>query len=246
MTGYVIFGCGRVGSNMAGYLKHFGHGVRVISHDEANNDQASCAEAIAEANIIAAAIPDDKLPAWSDEWRDEIGGKIAVHFSGAVSIDGVYGFHPLYSFPASPLSIEAMKDIAFACPLNGPRFAEIFPKAPNPHFEIADKDRARYHALAVLSGNLASFVWNETAKEIAAYSGMAPEKIMASYLGSILDGFIKNPASSLTGPIARHDKTTVERNLASLKGDPKLKGLYETFLVAAWPDFEAADNSSSE
>ena len=243
MTSYVIFGCGRVGSNMAAYLRHLGHEVRLLSRDEANSDRAGCAEAIAEANIIAAAIPDDKLPAWRDEWQDEIGGKTAVHFSGAVSIDGGFGFHPLYSFPASPLSIEAMKEMAFACPLNGPRFAEIFPKAPNPHFEIADKDRARYHALAVLSGNLASFVWNETAKEIAGFTGMAPEKIMASYLGSILDGFVENPTSSLTGPIARHDKITVEKNLASLKGDPKLKRLYEAFLAAAWPDFEAPENS---
>ncbi len=241
MTDYVIFGCGRVGVNMATYLKHLGHKVRLLSHDDANNDRAACSKAIAGADVIAAAIPDDKLPAWHDEWRGEIGAKPAIHFSGAVSIDGFCGFHPLYSFPASPLSIDAMKEIAFACPLNGAPFAEIFPKAPNPHFEIADKDRARYHALAVLSGNMSSFVWNETAKEIAAYTGMAPERIMASYLGGILDGFVKNPASSLTGPIARHDKVTVERNLASLKDDPTLKGLYEAFLAAAWPDFEGAN-----
>jgi len=243
MTDYVIFGCGRVGSNMAAYLTHLGHEIRLVSHDEANNDRVACAEAIAEAKITAAAIPDDRLQSWHDEWRDEIGDKIAVHFSGAVSIDGFFGFHPLYSFPASPLSIEAMKEIAFACPLNGPRFAEIFPKAPNPHFEIADKNRARYHALAVLSGNLASFVWNETAREIAGFTGMAPEKIMASYLGSILDGFVENPTSSLTGPIARHDKITVEKNLASLKDHPKLKGLYEAFLAAAWPEHERAGKS---
>lgn len=243
MTDYVIFGCGRVGSNMAAYLKHLGHEIRLVSHAEASNDRAKCAELIAGAKIIAAAIPDDRLQSWHEEWRGEIGDRTAVHFSGAASIDGVFGFHPLYSFPASPLSIEAMKEIAFACPLNGPRFTEIFPRAANPHFEIADKDRARYHALAVLSGNLASFVWNETAKEIAAYAGTPPERIMASYLGSILDGFVKNPTSSLTGPIARHDKKTVEKNLASLQGDPKLKGLYEAFLAAAWPELESAGKS---
>ena len=131
-----------------------------------------------------------------------------------------------------------MEKIAFACTEGGPPFSEIFPGAPNPYFDIADKDRARYHALAVLSGNLASFVWNETARELADYAGLPAEQIMESYLRSILERFVENPTASLTGPIARRDRATVEKNLASLAGDQKLQGLYLAFLAAAWPDFE--------
>ncbi len=243
MTRYTIFGQGRVGANMASYLEHLGHDVSLISRTQAETMRRECAQLIDNAEIIAAAIPDDRLQPWHDEWRDEIRAKTAVHFSGAVSIDGMVGFHPLYSFPKSLLSVGAMEQIAFACPSGGASFGDVFPRAPNPHFEIADGDRARYHALAVLSGNLASYLWNETAKELAVYTGMPPEKIMASYLGSILEGFVENPTSSLTGPIARHDNATVDKNLASLTGDPKLKGLYEAFLAAAWPDYDVIEKS---
>lgn len=243
MVSYVIFGCGRVGVNMAAYLKHLGHKVSLVSRAQAQDARTECAKLIEKADIIAAAIPDDRLQSWRDEWRVEISVKFAIHFSGAVSIDGVQGFHPLFSFPKTLLSLETMKKIAFACPSGGPSFSDIFPTAPNPHFEIAEKDRARYHALAVLSGNLASYLWNETAKELAAYSGASSEKILESYLGSIVDRFVENPTASLTGPVARRDRETVNRNLASLNGDPKLKSLYEAFLAAAWPDFDAEGRS---
>ena len=243
MTSYVIFGCGRVGVNIASYLDNFGHSVTLVSRGEAQSEYAKCAKLIENADIVAAAIPDDSLQSWFDQWRGEFSAKTAIHFSGAVSLDGVFGFHPLYSFPKSTLTVEVMKGIAFACPTAGPSFGEVFPRAPNPHFEIAEKDRARYHALAVLSGNLASYVWNETAKELADYSGMPPERIMASYLGSIVDGFVERPTASLTGPVARHDRDTVIRNLNSLKDDQNLKGLYEAFLTAAWPGFDASERS---
>ncbi len=241
MTKYVIFGSGRVGRNMASYLEHLGHGVRIISRREAQSDQTACAAHVEKADIIAAAIPDDKLESWRDEWRPSMGDKIAIHFSGAIAVDGVYSFHPLYSFPKSALSIEKIKSIAFACPSAGPAFNEIFPNAPNPHFEIAEKDRARYHALAVLSGNLVSYIWNETAKDFASLSSAPSERIMESYLNSIVERFVENPTNSLTGPIARRDRVTVNRNLAGLSNSPELKKLYEAFLETAWPDFDKAE-----
>ena len=243
MTEYVIFGSGRVGANMAIYLDHLGHHISIISRRFSEESPGQCKKLIAGADIIAAAIPDDKLEAWHDRWRSALGDKTTIHFSGAVNVDGVSGFHPLCSFPNSKVAAEDMARIAFACPQDGPSFSDVFEGAPNPHFKIADKDRARYHALAVLSGNLASYLWNETAKEIAGFAGMAPEKIMSSYLGSIVDGFVDNPTASLTGPVARRDAKTVAANLASLKGDPKLHALYLAFLAAAWPEYKTTDNS---
>lgn len=238
MQRYVIFGAGRVGVNMAAYLERFGHQVHLLSRRKAETERSFCEDLIHEATIIAAAIPDDKLSAWREDWRAELTHKRVIHFSGALTIDGVSGFHPLYSFPRSKLSFEKLKTIAFACPAGGPSFEEIFPGAPNPHFKISDKDRPRYHALAVLTGNLAGYVWNETAKEFADLSGLPPQKILGSYLESVVDRFVENPTSSLTGPVARHDEITVRKNQESLSDKENLKSLYKAFVKAAWPEFE--------
>ncbi|MEO1242384.1 MAG: DUF2520 domain-containing protein [Pseudomonadota bacterium] len=243
MASYVIFGAGRVGVSMASYLEHLGHKVSLISREQAEQHKPECEQLIAEADIIAAAVPDDKLDAWRETWRAKIGSKTTIHFSGAVSIDGMHSFHPLYSFPRLALPVTKMKEIAFACPVGGPSFSDIFPQAPNPYFEISAEDRARYHALAVLSGNLASFIWNETANEFAALTNTPPDKILQSYLGSIVDRFIESPMSSLTGPVDRRDRRTVGKNLDGLAASPKLKGLYQAFLDAAWPDYDEDKNA---
>ncbi len=238
MTRYVIFGNGRVGTNMTAYLTALDHKVSLISRQQAETDRASCVRLVKDADIIAAALPDDKLSDWFADWSAELIEKITIHFSGAVTVSGMVGFHPLYSFPQSSIAPEAMKAITFACPAKRPAFQKVFPTAPNPHFTVDDADRARYHALAVLSGNLASFVWNETAKELSTLSGLAPEKILATYLNSVVDRFIESPTSSLTGPIARRDEATVRKNLKGLEGSEILQGLYKAFLNASWPAFD--------
>lgn len=242
MTNYLIFGPGRVGTSMASYLEHLGHSVTLVSRIEAESDQRGCCEGIQEADIIGVAIPDDNLSAWFDQWRAMVAGKTVIHFSGALTIDGMKSFHPLYSFPKTTLPVSKMKDIAFACPVDGPAFDTVFPTAQNPHFEINDKDRARYHALAVITGNLASYVWNEAAQEISTLTNEPPEKILESYLRGVIDRFVESPNSSLTGPIARKDVLTVEKNLDGLSGNPNLKKLYEAFLDTAWPNYPSASD----
>ena len=234
---YVIFGAGRVGANIAAYLRALGHHVALLSHDDVCRNRTSCAEKVAGADIVAAAIPDDHLAAWRNEWSMEIGARQAIHFSGAATIKGVASFHPLFSFPETQVPIDVMKTIAFACPTDGPAFRDVFPGADNPHFEIGDKLRARYHALAVLIGNLPAFVWNEAGTDLSKLSGLSPEAAMGAYLQSLVDRFLESPAASMTGPIARKDRKTVAANLEALNETPLLKALYDAFLDAAWPDY---------
>lgn len=240
MTDYLIFGPGRVGTSMASYLQHLGHSVVLIGRTEADTGQNRCAKLIQEADIIGVALPDDDLSAWYDHWAEIVAGKTVIHFSGALTIDGMNSFHPLYSFPKTTLPVVKMEKIAFACPVDGPNFNVVFPNAPNPHFEISDHDRARYHALAVLTGNLASYIWNEAAQELSNLTNEPPEKIFESYLRGVIDRFVESPTSSLTGPIARKDVLTVEKNLDGLSGNPNLKKLYDAFLTTAWPEYPSA------
>ena len=238
MTNYVIFGQGRVGANVTAYLRHLGHAVSVVTHEDADAATDETDAKIEAADIVAAAIPDDDLQGWHDKWHTVAAGKTIIHFSGAVSVAGMYSYHPLHSFPNSMLTMEEWNAVAFACPETGPAFEIIFPGAANRHFTIAEQDRAKYHALAVISGNFASFLWNETAKAFGDLSVKDRDLVLGNYFNSIVARFAESPLSSMTGPMARRDRQTVEKNMAALKENPVLGELYEAFLNAAWPEFE--------
>ena len=234
---YVIFGAGRVGVNMAAYLQTLGHNTNLVTRRMSEENGKRCAELIASADIVAAAIPDSLLKPWRSQWKSEIGTRPAIHFSGAVNVAGMFGFHPLYSFPKSVLDPSIPATIAFACPEDGPAFSEIFPGAKNPTFVLPDDALAHYHALAVLSGNFAAHLWNVAAKEFADRYDAAPETIMTSYFNSIVERFRENPTDSLTGPAARRDAVSVEANLKALAESPELTALYHAFLQSAWPGY---------
>lgn len=237
---FVVFGTGRVGRNMSAYLRALGHDVLSISRAEAEEALAR-EDAVQASDAVLAAIPDGALERWAAHWRRRLPGKTLIHFSGALVIDGMKSYHPLYSFPRTELSFDTIRAVAIARQEGAPPFAQVVPGAANPEFVIADADRAYYHALAVLSGNFAAFVWNETAKGFAGRLGVAPADVMASYLAGVVDRFVESPFDSLTGPLARKDRASVEANLKALEGEPRLAALYRAFLDAAWPDY-AADN----
>lgn len=228
----VIFGPGRVGKSFCAYAQSLGAEAALLSRAD------SAASAVARADLVAAAIPDDLLTSWFDQWRAALVGKRAIHFSGARVIAGLPGYHPLYSFPAAPLSPPEFARIALAREPGAMPFADILPGAHNPEFVVRDEDRAFYHALAVVSGNFAAHLWNETAAAFAARLGAGAGAAMGAYLDSVVARFRENPLASLTGPVARRDAATVRANLDALSREPRLLALYQAFLESAWPDWD--------
>jgi len=227
----VVFGPGRVGNSFVAFAESLGHQTTVIDRSE-----AGAVAAVAAADVIAAAIPDDSLGPWFERWREALSGKRAVHFSGARLIPGLPGYHPLYSFPTAPLPPAVFGTIAIAREQGAAPFADILPGALNPEFVVRDEDRAFYHALAVVSGNYSAHLWNQAAAAFAARIDPNAGAILGAYFDSIVARFRESPFASMTGPIARRDRTTVEANLEALDRDPSLKGLYRAFLESAWPE----------
>jgi hypothetical protein len=234
----LIFGPGRVGGAMAQYMRYLGHEADLVSRLDAGGDRVALERRIAAADWVGAAIPDGEIADWFDQWRGAIGERPAIHFSGALSIDGMRGYHPLYSFPKRPLAPATLEKVAIAREAGSPPFASLAPGAPNPELEISACDRAFYHALAVLSGNFAAHLWNETARAFAGRFDAAPAGIYAGYLAGVVDRFAESPFDSLTGPLARRDRASIEANLAALDTEPRLAALYRAFLSSAWPDYD--------
>jgi len=75
--------------------------------------------------------------------------------------------------------------------------------------------------------------------------GLAPDAVLAGYLAGVVERFRESPLDSMTGPVARRDRASVEANLAALAGEPRLTALYQAFLSSAWPDFEKDGGDSA-
>ncbi|MCV0403190.1 MAG: DUF2520 domain-containing protein [Chloroflexi bacterium] len=93
-------------------------------------------------------------------------------------------------------------------------------------FEIADADRAIYHAAAVIGGNFLVTL-HRAATELLESVGAPPEAIVPLMRRTIENGF------ELTGPIARGDTATVDAHLAALEARaPHLATMYRALAEA--------------
>jgi predicted short-subunit dehydrogenase-like oxidoreductase (DUF2520 family) len=93
-------------------------------------------------------------------------------------------------------------------------------------FEVADVDRALYHAAAVFGGNYLVTL-HDVATRLLAEVGAPAEAIVPLMARTIENGF------DLTGPIARGDWGTVEAHLATLEERaPDLALLYRALAEA--------------
>lgn len=231
---YALAGDGRLATSLKPYLEH--HGARVTQWSRAREATGKCPPidtVVGSADTVLLAISDDALPGFLDQSGPAFGDRTIVQFSGALSLPGIAGLHPLASFPPHPMKMDALSRVTFTSEVGGPGMAEIFPMLPNPSFAIPADAKPLYHALAVLTGNLSSLVWNLCAEVARDRLGADPAALYAPYFASIVDGFAASPHDSLTGPAARGDVETLRRNLAALEHDPALSDLYRTFLRVA-------------
>ena len=153
--------------------------------------------------------------------------KQLIHCSGALSLPGVAGVHPLMTFADQLYGIDVYRSVPFVVE-EGYRFGDLLPGLPNPHFAISAQDKARYHALCVMAGNFTQVLWKGVSDRFEQQFGW-PAEISHAYLNQVTSNFMQNPSSALTGPLVRNDQQTIERNIKSLDGDP-LQDLYRAFI----------------
>ena len=234
---YLVIGNGRVGGAFASYCEYLGHQAHLWSRANAQQSPEALAIAIGQADILAIATPDAMIDQVWTRSRALFKGAQAIHFSGALQVEGMFACHPLYSFPKTTLAPERFATIAIAQETNAPPFAEVVPGAKNPTFVVNAADRAYYHALAVISGNYAAHIWNLVAERFEGRFAANAGDALTPYFRSIVARFEETPLYSMTGPIARKDAPTVAANLQSIASEPELEDLYKEFLAKAWPAY---------
>jgi predicted short-subunit dehydrogenase-like oxidoreductase (DUF2520 family) len=226
-----IVGRGRMGPALAGALSAAGHpvtGPLGRGFDGTNADVALLC--VPDGEIVAAARAIAR--------RD---GLLVGHTSGATSLDVLapheaFGLHPLMTvahagatFAGAGCAIAGTTDRALE---TARALAQATGMQP---FAIADEDRAAYHAAASIAANFLTTI-EGAAERLAATAGVPREALVPLVRAAVDNWAALGARDALTGPIARGDEATVERQRAAVADrTPELTALFDA-LVAATRD----------
>ncbi len=208
---------------------------------------ATLAEAAGAGELVLLCVSDDAIEAVCDELAAAGAfkrGTIVAHCSGALGSGvlraaadkcgcAVASFHPLQTFPTVQAAIERFAGVYCFCEGDGratAALADLATAIGARPVMLLSEGKALYHAAAVTACNYVATLM-DAAVEMCERAGIARADGQAA-LGVLLTSTAKNvaamgPADALTGPIARGDAGTVQRNLAALADCPAdLQKLY--------------------
>jgi hypothetical protein len=179
---------------------------------------------IQQADLIWLAIADSALVSFYEKYLLGFDHFKVVHFSGALHDPRMISAHPLMTFGFELYPEDIYKKIQFA--ITGcETLSEVLPGFQNQYFTLPAEQKPLYHALCVVSGNLPQLLWSETSK--VCHENKIPFSAFELLMRQSLENFLTNGEKALTGPFARNDMTTIEKNKAALP--QSLKNIYSQF-----------------
>jgi predicted short-subunit dehydrogenase-like oxidoreductase (DUF2520 family) len=161
---------------------------------------------------------------------------VVAHASGSFGIDVLTGHdrvaavHPLVALPSAEIGAQRLSAGAWFAVAGDPLAQRIVDDLGGRRFEVADRDRAAYHAAAVIASNHLVALLGQV-ERIAAGLGVPPEAYLDLARASLENVASLGAAAALTGPVARGDWATVARHLAAL--DPSEHEAYRALAAAA-------------
>lgn len=168
--------------------------------------------------IVLLAVPDAEIQAAAALVAP---GAIVGHFSGATTLEPLaahdaFSIHPLTTvtgtgteFDGVPAAVAGSSARSLAAAVELARALGLRP------FEVADADRAAYHAAASIASNFL-LALEAFAEELAGSAGV-PRDALAPLVRATVDNWQRDGAAiALTGPIARGDEATVARQRAAV------------------------------
>lgn len=188
-----------------------------------------------DGQVIFVATPDDSIAATASilaALPEGFHGRVVLHVSGSLSASvlGALGergastgsCHPLQSFATAELGAERLPGSAFA--IEGDRAAvaaatRLVRDIGGRPVRLGAGAKALYHAAAVMaSGHVTALL--DASLEAMRAAGLGESEALEAVL-PLVEGTIgnirrKGTRDALTGPFARGDQTTIERNRAAL------------------------------
>ncbi|HRK07907.1 MAG TPA: DUF2520 domain-containing protein [Pseudobdellovibrionaceae bacterium] len=189
------------------------------------------------ASHVLLAIRDDALESFIAEHAARLQSKTLLHFAGSrgdFTHHNVRCFvaHPLVSLSTPPPPAELLQHVRFS--ISGAKgLSELLPGFSNPSFILPDHERALYHALLSLGGNLGVWLWERMEREFTSQFQFAPHEEMRTHLMPYLESLFwalrtrAADASALTGPISREDLGTIARQSSALSSRTELHRIFD-------------------
>jgi predicted short-subunit dehydrogenase-like oxidoreductase (DUF2520 family) len=234
-----IVGGGRLGHALATALREAGIEVEGPLGRGARPEAPVVLLAVPDAEIRAAA---EAIPARTPSGDAEdplVGEQLIGHTSGATTLEPLgdrrrFSLHPLMTVPEGGRARFEGAGCAVAGSDEGAlRTATALANALEMRaVEVADEDRAAYHAAASIAANFLVALEGQ-AERLAATAGV-PRELLVPLARAALENWAADGAEhALTGPVARGDEATIARQRAAI--EERAPDLLDTFdaLVAA-------------
>ena len=242
-----LIGPGRAGTTVALALMEVGWQVVAVAGrapDAASTSTAaltlgSRASLVSEvgrgAELVIVATPDRAIEHALQTAAESIEpGALVIHLAGSRGLDvfdelhssrpdvRVGALHPLQSFPSTSIGLDRLRG-SWAAIAGDPEVEAVAAELGLLPFPLADNERVRYHAAAVVASNHLVALLGQV-ERLAATCDVPFAAFWPLVLAAVDNAFMVGPASALTGPVERGDLRTVEGHLAAL--DPAERDAY--------------------
>jgi predicted short-subunit dehydrogenase-like oxidoreductase (DUF2520 family) len=234
-----IVGSGRVGTVIAAALMQAGvavdgpYGRRDLLFERLRGD----ARGRTAPDAVLLCVPDAEI---ADVASAIPAGPPVGHCSGATTLDVLapheaFSLHPLMTVPAGAradvlsgagAAVAGSTPGALALALD---LANLLAMRP---IQIAEADRAAYHAAASIASNFLVTL-EAAAEQVAATAGLPAELLVPLVRATVENWATLGPERALTGPVARGDEPTIERQRVALaERAPELLELFDACVAA--------------
>lgn len=219
----LVVGAGRMGSAIAAALRAAGASVdgpvgRGATGAARTGDPDAAIDAGVAPGIVLLAVPDAEIASAASLIAP---GPLLGHLSGATGLDALapheaFSLHPLTTVAGTghdfaggyaaidggtERALDAARRLALALGLET--------------FRVRDADRAAYHAAASIASNFLVTI-EGLAEQLARTTGVGREALVPLVRAAVENWSERGAAEALTGPIARGDEATVERQRAAV------------------------------
>ena len=214
MTSVRILGPGRAGTALARALDGAGWDVRPLLGRA--DDPTRAADAV---DLLVLAVPDGAIADVAAS-IDPQPTTVVAHLAGSLGLGALAphprraALHPLVPIPGGDLGAQRLQGATWA--VAGDFLARgVVSDLGGTAIEVADADRATYHAAACIASNHLVALLGQV-ERVAASAGVPLDAYLDLVRATVDNVAELGPAAALTGPVARGDEATVARHLAAL------------------------------
>jgi len=237
-----LIGAGRVGTAVTEVLRRRGHEVTGVSSRLSESAERAAARlhsttfdhrsGLPAADMVLLGVPDHAIEPVVAEiapWLEA--GTVVIHFAGALGLGplkkvsgagaGIAALHPVQTFPDIERGIDRLPGSAWGvtAPPEIARWAEALVAADLEGLPVVVPEEARsvWHAAAVSTSNGIAALLAVGEAMLAAIDIAEPQRVLGPLAaGTVANAGERGAAESLTGPVVRGERESIDRHLKAL------------------------------